>query len=185
MQHSGDSSWYAIAVCAKREQCVATTLRLIGIEEFLPTYCVVKKYSDRLKRLAQPLFPGYVFARMLMNRRLQVLQVPHVLNIVGTRQGPTPIDETEIDAVRRSVSFSSDCEPWPFLQEGQRVRIIDGPLASVEGTLVEFKGKSRLVVGIGLLQRFLSVEVDRECIQPVTGTPHIAHDAKSRPRLIL
>ncbi|MBL8214295.1 MAG: UpxY family transcription antiterminator [Bryobacterales bacterium] len=184
MQDIGDSFWYAIAVCAKREQCVAITLGQIGIEQFLPTYIVIKRYSDRLKRLAQPLFPGYVFAKVLANDRLHVLQVPHVLSIVGTRRGPTPIDDIEIEAVRKSVSFAPDCQPWPFLQEGQRVRIIDGPLAGVEGTLVECKGRSRLVVGIGLLQRFLSVEVDRECVQPLAGNSHLLHTSERQPRQI-
>ncbi len=57
-------------------------------------------------------------------------------------------------------------EPWPFLREGQRVRIERGPLQGVEGILRRFKGAWRVVVGVEILQRAVAAEVDRETVRP-------------------
>src|SRR3569833_3386074 len=53
--------WFALQVRANHERTVAAALRLAGIEEYLPQYFTRSIWSDRVKVLARPLFPGYVF----------------------------------------------------------------------------------------------------------------------------
>ena len=57
--------------------------------------------------------------------------------------------------------------PYPYMQVGQAVLIERGPLAGVEGILVEVKGNTRLVVSVNLLRRSVSAEVDRHSIRPI------------------
>lgn len=163
------SYWYAIAVHARREHCVATVLGDLGYENFLPTYPVMRRVCGKVRKAFEPLFPGYLFCRLDGEYRLPVLRVAHVSRIVGDHRGPIPINEDEIASVRRSVAVCPSRQPWPFLQTGERVRMIDGPLQGIEGCLVEFRGESRLLIGIELLQRYLSVEIDRRWVQPVCG----------------
>src|SRR3569833_1818332 len=54
-------AWYALQVRANHERTVAAALRLAGIEEYLPQYFTRSNRTDRVKVLARPLFPGYVF----------------------------------------------------------------------------------------------------------------------------
>jgi transcription antitermination factor NusG len=57
--------------------------------------------------------------------------------------------------------------PYPYLQKGQRVRIIDGPLANVEGILIRTKPNSgRLVLSIDLLKQSVAVDVDCTRVVP-------------------
>ena len=58
-------------------------------------------------------------------------------------------------------------KPWPYLKVGQRVRIEEGSLAGIEGLLIQERGKDRLIVSVHLLQRSVSVEIDRDSIRPI------------------
>jgi transcription termination/antitermination protein NusG len=60
--------------------------------------------------------------------------------------------------------------PWPFLRVGDRVLIDRGPLAGIEGSLIEAKKSLRLVISIELLQRSIAAEVDRSWVRPINAS---------------
>jgi transcription termination/antitermination protein NusG len=59
--------------------------------------------------------------------------------------------------------------PWPYLREGDRVRVSQGPFTGIEGFVLRSDGKDRLVLSLHLLQRSVAVEIDRIDIRPLTG----------------
>jgi transcription antitermination factor NusG len=152
-------------------------LRETGYEEFLPTYKLESRWTDRTKIIDQPLFSGYVFCRLNLNDRLPVLQVPGVVGLVGVGKVPAPVPEEELERVRALVRSGLLVTPWPFLEVGQSVLIERGPLAGLEGILQRFKGKLRIVVSVTLLQRSVSAEIDRAWIRPLgkSGASRDAH----------
>src|SRR5215471_16772080 len=103
------SEWYALQVYQRLEKITALLLNQKGFDLFLPTYTVKRRWSDRVKVVEQPLFPGYLFCRLDARQRwLPVLTTPGVMSIVGTGKEPIAIPESEIEAVRRIVrSFAS------------------------------------------------------------------------------
>lgn len=161
------SPWFALYVRAKGEKTVSDLLRRRGYEVFLPTYRVVRRWSDRTVELDFPLFPGYIFSRFDVYRRLPILQTPGVIQIVGRGRQPLPIPEQEMESVRRLVTAQADARPHPFLKEGDFVRVQTGPLKGVEGILVRRKGRHQLVVSIQLLQRSVAAEVHLADIRPL------------------
>lgn len=158
--------WFALHVRSQRECSVADHLSGKGFDLFLPLYKSSKRWSDRVKEVEAPLFPGYLFCRLDPNDRLPVLKTPWVLQIVGLNHTPIPIDDDEINAVRTLVTSGVPTQPWPFVRIGDRVRIESGPLRGVVGILCQFKDNHRLVVSITLLQRSVAVEVDSTSITP-------------------
>jgi len=74
--------WYALYVKTRFEKVVARNLRGKGYEEFLPLYHRTSRWSDRIKQLELPLFPGYVFSRFNAFDRLPILAIPAVNDIV-------------------------------------------------------------------------------------------------------
>jgi transcription antitermination factor NusG len=114
------------------------------------------------------LFPGYIFCSFNPAARLPILVTPGVIQIVGTSNQPAPIDETEITAIRTAVHARLPTEPYPYLKVGQKVRLEDGPLWGVEGILLAFKGRHRLVLSVSLLQRSIAVEVDHAWVTPTS-----------------
>lgn len=162
-----DLSWFAVRVRSNFERIAGTHLRERGFEEFAPSHKVERRWSDRIKQVDQFLFPGYVFCRFNPGNRLAVLTAPGVVDVVGWGKLPAPIPMDEIERVRRMVESGLLVTPWPYLELGQAVLIEHGPLAGMEGILVEVKGRCRLVVSINLLKRSISAEVERSCVRPV------------------
>ena len=163
--------WFAIQVRARHESGVASFLEGKGYELFLPLHTCRKLWSDRIKKVEAPLFPGYLFCRFDPRDRLPILKTPGVVQIAGYNRSPVPVDESEIRAIRALMASGLPNQPWPFLDLGDRVRIEGGPLEGHEGVLVEFKGGHRLVLSITLLQRAVAVEIDSAFVRPVRSYP--------------
>ena len=157
-------SWFALQVRTRHESGVASFLDTKGYEIFLPVYTSRKRWSDRVKNVETPLFPGYLFCRFDAQDRLPVLTTPGVIQIVGYNRLPIPVEESEIQAIQTLLASGFHNQPWPFLSVGDRVRIEAGALRGCEGLLVEFKGSHRLVLSISLLHRSVAVEIDSACI---------------------
>ena len=120
-----------------------------------------------MKELSLPLFPGYLFSRFDARVRLPVLKSPGVIAIVGLGKMPVPISEKEIEAIRAVVRSGLPAEPWPQLTVGAKVFIDAGPLAGLEGLVVNVDKKFRLVLSVPLLQRSVGVEIERTWVRPV------------------
>jgi transcription antitermination factor NusG len=157
--------WFAISVKTRTEKSVARMLDTKGFEDFVPTYKETHQWSDRRKQIEMPLFTRYVFCRFDHRFRLPVLTTPGVLSIVGTPAGPTPIEQREIDALRLVSRAGVECQPWPFLQPGEKVRVRRGVLTGIEGVLLRSKKDCRLVLSVTLLQRSVAIEVDAASVE--------------------
>ena len=162
-----ESRWFAVRVRSQKEKLTALALRNQGYQELLPLYRSKRRWSDRIKEIELPLFPGYVFCRFDPKNRLPILTTLGVLHVVGIRKTPVPVDDNEIAAVQAIVKSGLPALPWGFRQIGQGVRIIAGPLHGLEGILLECKKGQRLVVSVTLLQRSVAVEIDYRWITPI------------------
>jgi transcription antitermination factor NusG len=160
-------SWFALRVRSRYENIVAAFLGGKGYEWFLPTYFCKRQWSDRIKKMELPLFPGYLFCRFDPQDRLPILETPALISIVGIGKTPIPVDESEIKAVRTLVGSGLHPQPWPYVKIGQRVRIEYGALFGIEGILQSFKGSHRIVVSVSLLQRSVAAEIDSAWVTPI------------------
>jgi len=156
--------WYAIRTKSNQEKLVSTILSNKDFEIYFPVYRVCRRWSDRVVETELPLFPGYVFGRLDIVKRMPILTTPGVVRILSVGHEPAAIPEEEIEAVRTVLRSGLLTEPCPFIREGQRIRVHSGSLKGQEGILLKKKNKWRMVVSITLLQRSVSVEIDRECI---------------------
>jgi transcription antitermination factor NusG len=157
--------WYALQVKTRFEKVVSRNLRGKGYEEFLPLYRRTSRWSDRTKEIELPLFPGYVFCRFNPLHRISILTIPGVNTIVGIGKILMPVEESELVNIRTVLESNLYCEPWPFLQVGQKVCVERGPLAGTQGIVILVKNRYRLVISVNLLQRSVAVEIDRDCLR--------------------
>jgi len=163
--------WFAIRVKSQRERSIAASIGTKGFEEFLPLYHCRRRWSDRMKSMELPLFPGYVFCRIDPLLRLPILTVPGVLHFVGIGRIPAPIDDSEMAAIQCAVRSGLRVEPSAYLEIGQRVRLEEGPLAGLIGILVEIRKQYRVVVSLSLLKRSVAVEIERHWVTPLDVKP--------------
>src|SRR5437879_635931 len=152
--------WFAIQVKSTHEKRVTSLLQYQTYEYFLPLYTSRRRWSDRIKSVELPLFPGYVFSRFTPAARIPILKTPSVISIVGIGAIPTPIDECEIAAIQRAVASGFGLSPHPFLQVGQRVRINGGALCGLEGIIADIRKRDHLSLSVTLPQRTVAAEID-------------------------
>lgn len=163
------AQWYAACTRPRHEKQVARQLEERGIEHFLPLYRSMRRWKDRRKELDLVLLPGFVFVRMALINRLQVLQLPGVTRFVSFSGLPAPLPAEDVDALRNGVLQNVRLECHPFLTVGRRVRVVSGPLRGVHGILVRHKKKKddcRLVISLEAIMRSVCLEIDEADVAP-------------------
>lgn len=173
------SSWYAVQTLPLHEKAVVEHLQNENIDCLVPLTVRIHKWSDRNRSVSLPVFPGYAFVRLNNYRyeRVRVLRRPSVVRFVGNSQGAIPLEDYEIEHIRQLMENRVHCEPHPYLHAGQKVRIRNGALRGVEGTLLSETGKDSLVLSVSLIQRSLSIRIEGSRDARSAPTKRALHDA--------
>ena len=169
-----DLAWWALYTSHRHEKAVARMLQAKEFDVFLPLYQSLRRWTDRHKMLSLPLFPGYVFVRGGLNRRLEVVTTPGVQMILFYGEHVAIIPEVEIQAIQKMLEGPYHAEPHPYLKCGERVRVKRGSLEGIEGILVRKKNLYRLVLSVDLLARSVAVEIDAADLEPMDSRAGVA-----------
>jgi transcription antitermination factor NusG len=141
-----------------------------GYQQFAPTYPSPRRWSDRIKTLELPLFPGYVFVRMLRAPVNGLLcSTPGVIRILSFGGHPSAVPDSEIDAVRR-LTIEGKPLPIPYLAVGQKVQIRNGSFAGIVGIVRQIRNRRCLIVSVQLISQSIYVDVDEFQVGPVAST---------------
>ncbi|MGI8958249.1 MAG: transcription termination/antitermination protein NusG [Bryobacteraceae bacterium] len=162
---SDEFFWYALKVRTRSELLALEGLRNKGYEPFCPTYRERRRYSDRMKVVENVAFPGYLFCRFDLRKKIPVITSRAIEYIVGTHGTPEPIPEQQIASIRRVLGAGA--HPVAYFRVGQRVRVEYGALAGVEGILARDASTGRLIISIDLLQRSVALQIDEHQVRPV------------------
>jgi len=164
MNNIATNNWFAIQVRPRQEKAVAVQLRYKGYEDFLPLCRLGRRMGRENARREIPLFPGYVFCRVVGDEYGLIVTTPGVIRFVGGRQ-PVPADDSEIAALQQAVSAGLPMQPWPAFQTGDPVELTEGPLRGCYGVLVDWKDERQVVLTISLLGRAVVVQVEHGWVQ--------------------
>jgi len=179
-KHQSCEQWFALRVNGRKERVTSTILENKGYQAFLPTYRTRDRRPAGTRDFDRPLFPGYIFCRFDVLRRLPILTTPGVIHVVGAGRVPVPVDDREISSLQRVVKEQLEVSPSDFLTVGEKVRIVDGALAGVEGILMEFRNSMQLVLSVSLLCRSIRIELHKDLV--VSSPPKC--QASTSPRRI-
>ena len=156
--------WHVLWTRSNCEQLVHDQLVAKGLSLFLPSVEAWTRRGGIRRRARVPLFSGYVFLHQAMDKPtyLEVCKARGLVRVLGERWDRlAAVPASDIEAIRRVVSAGLPALPYPYLREGQRVRIARGPLEGVEGILVRAdRKKGVLVVSVDLLRRSVAVQLD-------------------------
>lgn len=162
--------WYAVHVRSRHEFKVFDYLNKSGIEAFLPIVERLSKWKDRKKLIDFPLFPGYLFVHIhkVYDNMLSVLKSPGVVRFLGIIPGePQPVPEEQIISLMKLVESKKQIDPYPYLKEGEMVRVTNGPLKGIEGMLIEKRGQHMLVLSVDVLQQGAAVKIAASDVEKV------------------
>lgn len=165
-------SWFALRVRSCYEKRVNERLASSGFASFLPTFEVLRHWSDRTKKIDRPLFPGYVFVRCLADDVHGALLVGGVVMLLPNNFTPAVIPEGEMDAVRVAVESKLPLSACDFTN-GQKVKVEAGPLRGMVGVVQRVNGQRRLVVTLTMIGRSVSVHLDASDVVADVSTPNL------------
>ena len=119
---------------------VEEQLLKMGVEAFCPKVSVIKQWSDRKKRVSQPLIPSYVFVKIKEQDRELVFNVPGVVRYLFFLGKPAIIKESEINAMKETLNHDFKEVGVMELEKGQKFTIDEGTFKGQEATFLEQKG---------------------------------------------
>ena len=168
---AGPWKWYAVWTKSHCEQIVHDQLAAKGFELFLPEIDVWSSRAGARRLISTPMFAGYLFVHHEMDKTgyLELIKTRGLVKVLGEQWDHLhAVPDAEIGALQRVQTARVPVMPHSFLQEGQRVRITRGPLADLEGILVQSNpNKGLLILSVTLLQRSVAVAVDCTHVVPV------------------
>jgi len=158
--NDGDAPWF---VCHTKPRCEKKFAALLAAEKFehyLPLVESVRHYAQQTKRFTKPLFPGYVFARIPIERKARIYQQELIARAI-----PVP-DETaflsQIEGVKAMVASGYQLTVMPLLTRGRRVRVAGGALHGLEGFVDDPANPHGIVISVDVLQQGLLVKMPIE-----------------------
>lgn len=167
--HGAD--WHVLWTRSHCEQLVSQQIKSRGFEAFLPTTTVWGTRAGARRRVEVPMFPGYVFVRGLVDKQshVEVRKARGLVQVLGgSWDRPAVVPDHEVAAIQKLTQASLETIPMPFVTQGQRVRVVFGPLAGLEATLLRSNAHTGLLVlSVTLLQRSVAAEVHCSAVVPL------------------
>jgi len=157
--------WYAVHTKSRHEYKAFTGLTQKYLKAFLPEMEVWSKRKDRKKKISVPLFPGYLFVEASLDNetKLTILKTAGVVRILGKKENtePLPVPEAKIIAIQRIMDKKVEMFSLQYPKAGEPVRIMDGPFAGIEGTVIKSDLEKELfVISIDLMQRSVAFKLE-------------------------
>ena len=150
--------WYVLHVKPRTEKKAVVYLKKYRFFSHLPVYVKVTKVQRRKVRRELPLFPGYVFTRLLPNERLKMLQTNLIVRTIHIERPRETIHQL------RQISRASKNVPElkrlaHLYKAGDLVRVKTGPLRGTEG-YVKYDGtKASIVLNVSILGAAVEVSI--------------------------
>lgn len=153
-------AWYVFYCSSRAEKKVFERLRLLRFDVFLPLRETLKQWSDRKKKVAEPLFPGYVFVRCKPSEITCVASTAGIAAPVRLAGKPAFITPDEVDAIRLYLQsgYYAEVNEHTFVP-GDRIRVTDGPLSGIEGHCLRVEGKEYLCIMLPSFNHMLKIHL--------------------------
>ena len=163
--------WYAVHTRSRFEQKVYDGILGKSIEVFLPRIQIMSRRKDRRKKILVPLLPGYVFVYTALDPEeyLNILKTAGVVRLVGFEGKPVPARDEEINSLMILNGTDRTVQNRAYMQAGDRVMVMEGPLKGLIGFYLRHKGEGgKVVVSIELLNRSLEVDIEDWLLEKIS-----------------
>ena len=172
MTHEQAKKWYVVHTYSGLEshakQALQERIKNLKKADFFGEILVPIEESEKLvkgkkRKISRKFFPGYILVEMLLNEETWhlVKGTPRVTGFVGGSLNPPPISEKEMGLIRDQISGKVVTVTEASYQEGDAVRVVEGPFANFNGTVEEVKpDKQRVKVLVSIFGRSTPVELN-------------------------
>ena len=160
--------WFAAYTNPRSEKKAYKLLKEQGITTYLPLIKRMKQWSDRRKKVEEPLIRSYIFVKISEREYFKVLNTQHVIRFVTFEGKAVPIPEDQIETVKKLLSTDTEVDVIDTpMEEGDEVRVAKGPLLGLKGELVEYKQRKRVMVKLEHTGKTLVVNLPLAFLEPM------------------
>ena len=161
--------WVALYTNSRCEKKAAANVAALGIETYLPMQTKLHRWSDRWKKVEEPLFPSYIFARIISRQVVPVRSANMVVNIVSWHQEAAVIPDSQIETIRRLMAAKAEVNVVndAKLKKGVMARIISGQFTGMQGVLISDCEDGNFAISITGLDFALVLDVQKEVLEPL------------------
>jgi transcription antitermination factor NusG len=152
--------WYALYTKHQHEKSASQLLVHKGFEVLLPLYRSRSRWSDRTQVVLLPLFPNYLFVKCDLDTRVRVLQTAGVCWFVSSAGFPAAVADADVEMLQCVARAPMNARPHVYLDCGDKVRVIRGPLTGLIGALTRLKNQYRVIISLELLRKSAAIEID-------------------------
>lgn len=162
---NSNKHWHPLYTKPRQEFKAEQQIALLGIEYYLPTVTRLKQWSDRKKKVTEPLFNGYIFVYGEEKDRLYALQQNAIVRSLTFNGKPAYVQNWEIENLKKMLAEKREVTIKNTLIAGTKVKVVEGPFKDVEGIVSYTPNNEReLAVVIDLLKRSVVVYLPPECV---------------------
>ena len=152
--------WFALYTKPRHEFKAQTQIESENISCYLPTVTKLKQWSDRKKKVTEPLFRGYIFIEATEKERLVAVEFKSIVKTIFFDGKPSIIPDYQINNLKNLLSSANKVQVFHEIIEGDIIKITDGPFEGVEGIVYNVsKDDAMLAVTIDLLRRSVAVKI--------------------------
>jgi transcription antitermination factor NusG len=159
-----DRAWFALYTKPRNEFKAAEQIEELGVEYFLPTITRTKQWSDRKKKITEPLLRGYILIFANEKQRVMSLEQKAIVRCVFDLGKPAKIPQWQIDNLKTVLNTNSELSIKEGLMPGVKVLITSGPFEGVIGKVQDTENGKTIAVSIDLLNRSIIAHLSKENI---------------------
>ena len=158
-----DVRWFVCHTKPRCEKKLSALLKAEGFDHYLPLVTSVKRYGKTTKRFTKPLFPGYVFAHVMVGEKGRIYQQELLVRAIPVENEPKFL--RQMDDVRTIVDSGLELTVRPLIKRGTRMRVSSGPLWGLEGVVDDPTNPTGIVLSVDVLQQGLLVKLPLESLE--------------------
>jgi len=156
---NNEKSWFALYTKPRSEFKAREQLAGLGVEHYLPTFTTMKQWSDRRKKITEPLIRGYIFIHANENQRLASVEQPSIVRCIFDGGHPAYIPDWQIDNIKKLLTHQSELIVYNGIVPGTKVKIKNGPFDGVVGIVTNNEKGKTISISIDLLNRSVITRV--------------------------
>jgi transcription antitermination factor NusG len=157
-------NWFALYTKPRHEFKAAENLNTAKLVYYLPTVTRLKQWSDRKKKVVEPLIHGYIFVYVNIKERILALQQNGIVRCISFHGQPAVVPDWQIENLKRMLSHESDFVISDVIKAGTRVKVIEGPFQGVIGIVNYTQSGKTISITLDLLKRSITAVLPAESV---------------------
>jgi len=161
----GEPRWYAAYTKSRSEKRVFARLKEAGFEAYLPLVRKRHQWSDRLKWIEEPLIRSYIFLHVNESEYYDAINTPGLVCYVTFEGKAAPIPDRQIDTLKLLLHHGAEFEVNnERFAPGEKIIVLSGTLVGMQGEMVEYRGRKKVLVRLGTTGTNILVTVSLDLI---------------------